>query len=317
MTKRVLLVLTGILATGHIHAKQMDFSKVSAQANWVAHADLDALRKSAVGSFLLAKAKEDPEAAKGIAMLQAVFGLDMDAISSFSAFGRDQDKAIFLAKGGFDSERLQPMVELNESYSAKKHKGTVIHLIDQKTAEPKAIAFTGKDELLGSPALGFTQHALDVAGGRSPSLKPGKIHKALLESFSSPILMMAVDVKGMAEIDKPDTGPEAVIIQKADAIGLAMGESGDMLMASAILQTADVETAKHVENIARGFTSLLALGADIEPELAELLAQTKTQVSRKDQIVSMKLGIDIQTVKETIAREIEKKRGRKIDSSLD
>ena len=96
-----------------------------------------------------------------------------------------------------------------------------------------------------------------------------------------------------------------------------VGEQGDMLMASAVLQTADEATAKHVENIARGFTSLLALGADMEPELAELMAKTKTKVSRKGQIVSVKLGIDIKTVKETITKEMDKKRANKNDSGLD
>ena len=42
-------------------------------------------------------------------MLQAVFGLDIDAISSFTAYGRGEaDKGIFAVKGGFDAERLQP-----------------------------------------------------------------------------------------------------------------------------------------------------------------------------------------------------------------
>ncbi len=318
MKKLILLAMAALVATGAAHAKPIDFSKVSAQSNWVAHADLDALRKSVVGAFVLAKVKEDPEAAKGIAMLQAVFGLDIDAISSFTAYGRGEaDKGIFAVKGGFDAERLLPMLELNESYVAKKHGDTIIHLIDQNKGDPKAMAFTAKDELIVSSTVRYTEHGLDVGTGKEPSLKPKGIHKVLAETLSHSVLTVAVDVKGVAEFNKPSNGPEAVIIQKTDAIGLVVGETSDMLMAVAILQTADEATAKHVENIARGFTSLLALGADMEPELAELMAKTKTHVSRKGHIVSVKLGIDIKTVKETIALEMEKNRGSKNDSSLD
>jgi hypothetical protein len=318
MHKFILLAMAALVATVTSHATPIDFSKVSAQSNWVAHADLDALRKSVVGSFLLAKIKDDPEAAKGIAMLQAVFGLDVDAISSFTAYGRGEaDKGIISVKGGFDAQRLLPMLELNETYVAKKHGDTVIHLIDQKKGDPKAVAFTAKDELLASSTSSYTEHGLDVINRKKPSLKPHGIHKTLAGAFSHPVLTVAIDVKGVAEFNKPPKGPEAVIIQKTDALGLALGESNGMLMTAIILEAADEATAKHVENIARGFTSLLALGADIEPELAELLAQTKTQVSRKGQIVSVKLGIDIKTVKETINKEMNKKRARKNDHQLD
>ena len=318
MKNSILFAMAALVATGTVHAKPIDFSKVSAQSNWVMHADFDALRKSEVGSFIVAKVKEDPEAAKGIAMLQAVFGLDIEAISSFTAYGRGEaDKGIFAVKGGFDAERLLPMLELNESYVAKKHGDTIIHLIDQNKGDPKAMAFTAKDELIVSSTVRYTEHGLDVGTGKEPSLKPKGIHKVLAETLSHSVLTVAVDVKGVAEFNKPSNGPEAVIIQKTDAIGLVVGEQGDMLMASVVLQTADEATAKHVENIARGFTSLLALGADMEPELAELMAKTKTQVSRKGQIVSVKLGIDIKTVKETITKEMDKKRANKNDSGLD
>ncbi len=316
MKKISLLVMAALGATGTVHAAKLDYSKVSAQANWLAHADFDALRKSTVGAFIIAKLKEDPEAAKGIASLKAFFGLDVDALSSFTASGRGEPKkGILSLKGGFDAERLQAMVELNESYSAQKHGGTVIHLIDKHTGDPKALAFTAKDEVVGSTSAGYTKHGLDVANGKAPSLEPKGIHKALVNVLPHPVLTVTADVKGVAELNKPQGGPEAVIIQKTDAIGLVVGETGGMLMAVAVLEAADEETAVHVENIARGFTSLLALGGDIDPELAELLAKTKTSVARAGSTVQVKLGIDTKVVKEQIAKEMAKK--KKAEPRLD
>ncbi|MFP6901506.1 MAG: hypothetical protein VCA36_11220 [Opitutales bacterium] len=308
MKKTILLAMAALGATGLSRAAPIDFSKVSAESNWVAHADFEALRKSVVGSFIITKAKEDPKTAKGITAMKAFFGFDLDALSNFTAYGRGEpNKAIFTAKGGFDSARLQAMLELNESYVAKMHGDTVIHLIDQDKDDPKAIAFTAKDELLGTPSASFTKHALDVAHGKEPSLKPKAIHKALSNLMPHPVLMAAVDVKGVAEFNKVSEGPEAVIIQKARAIGLVVGETGGMLIAIALLEAADEETATHVENIARGFTSLLALGSDIDPGLAELLAKTKTKVSREGNTVSVKLGIEVEVAKAIISQGIAKK----------
>ena len=305
--KKTLLLIATLTATGMATAGPIDFSKVSAQSNWVVHADMEALRKSKVGAFIISKAKENPESAKGINMLKVVFGLDVDAIKHIAAFGRGEpNKAIFTAKGGFDTERLQSMLELNESYSAKKHGDTVIHLVDQNTAEQKAIAFTAKDELVGSNTTGFTQHQVDVINGKSPSLENTGIYQAITTALPHPILVGAANVKGVAEFSKPVKGPEAVIIQKTNAIGLAVSESNGMLMAVVLLEAYDEETAVHVENIARGFTSLLALGGDIEPELAELLSKTKTKVARKGRTVSIKVGIDVEVVTELIAREMAK-----------
>ncbi len=308
MKKSILLAMTALGAAGTVHAAKIDFSKISAQANWVAHADFDALRKSEAGAFIIAQAKKTPETAKGITTLKAIFGIDLDALSHFTAYGRGEpNKGIFSLKGGFDAERLQAMVELNESYSAQKHSGTVVHLFDKHKDDPKAVAFTAKDEILGSPSTGYTKHGLDVTSGKAPSLEPKGIHKSLSGLIPYPILLASVDVKGVAEFNKVAEGPEAVIIQKANSIGLVVGESDGMLMAGALLETADEETATHVENIARGFTSLLALGSDVEPQLAELLAKTRTSVSRKGRLVIVKLGIQNEIVKETIAREMKKK----------
>lgn len=308
MKNTFLLAMAFLGLVGTVHAKPIDFSKVSAESNWVIHADLEALRKSEVGSFIIAKAKQDPEIAKGINSLKVIFGLDIDALSSLTAYGRGEPKkGIISAQGGIDAERLQALVALNQSYSSEKHGDTVIHIFDKHTGDAKAAAFTAKDALMLSPSAGFTKHGLDVASGKAPALEPKGIYQVVSSALPRPILMAAVNIKGIAEFIKAADGPEAAIIQKANAIGLVVGETGDKLMAAVILEASDEETASHVENVVRGFTSLLSLGADMEPDLAELLAKTKTSVTRDGRIVSVKLGIDNDIVKGTIAREMAKK----------
>jgi len=307
MKKSFILAMAALGTVPSIQAEPIDFSKISAQANWVLPAAVEALNKSGTGSFIISKLKENPEAAKGIAMLNVVFGLDVDAIEHVAIFGRGEaNKGILTAKGGFDAERLEAMLAANASYVAKKHGDTVIHLIDQGTAHPKAIAFTGKDEMVASNVTKFTEHGIEVINGKEASLQKKGIYHAITNALPHPMLVGAMNVKGVAEFNKRVQGPEAVLIQKTDAIGIAVSETGGMIMVATLLQAYDEETAVHVENVARGLTSLLALGSDIDPDLAALLSRTKTKVSRKGKIISIELGIEVDTVKEVIASEMAK-----------
>ena len=307
MKKSFILAMVALGTIPSIQAEPIDFSKISSQANWLIHADVKALKKSQLGAFIISQAKANPETAKKINMLKVVFGLDVEAIEHIAISGRGEaNKGIFTAKGGFDTERLQAMLVLNETYVAKKHGDTEIHLIDQDTPEPKAIAFTGNNELVASNLTKFTEHGIDVIKGKAPSLENTGIYQAITSVFPRPILLGAANVKGIAEFNKPVHGPEALLFQKTNAIGVAVFESGGMLMTVTLLQAYDEETAGHVENVARGFTSLLALGSDLDPGLAQLLAKTKTKVSRKGDVVSIELGIEVDAVKEVIASQMTK-----------
>ena len=88
------------------------------------------------------------------------------------------------------------------------------------------------------------------------------------------------------------------------------------------MNTENIETAEHMENILRGVSSLLSISTEIEPlfqndpKLNKIIPHIKTSVSRKNQIVGMQLEIDTSVMVKIIEEEMAKKRKVKENSSI-
>ena len=120
-----------------------------------------------------------------------------------------------------------------------------------------------------------------------------------------------------AESNPPMKAPEAAVLKKASAIGLAVGEVDGEVRIAAVMKAADATTAGHLENILRGATSLLALGADVDPKVAELAGAIKTHVSREGRHVRVYLGVSADSIKEQMVKEIAKQKAQEGNDSDD
>ena len=110
---------------------------------------------------------------------------------------------------------------------------------------------------------------------------------------------------------KPISAPEAAIMKKADLMGFALSENGSTMRMVMAVQAENEETAEHLENVLRGGSSLLALGAgmDIDPDLNEILPFVQTAVSREKRIVGLELTMESAFLIEKMMAEIQKKKG--------
>ena len=107
------------------------------------------------------------------------------------------------------------------------------------------------------------------------------------------------------------------MLKKASAIGLAVGEVDGEVRIAAVMKAADEATAGHLENVLRGAASLMTLGADLDPKVAELATAIKTHVSREGSHVRIYLGVSADLVKEAMAKEIAKKKAQEGNDSDD
>ena len=121
------------------------------------------------------------------------------------------------------------------------------------------------------------------------------------------------DLKGIAEFNPPKNAPEAAILKKATALGLAIGEVDGQVRVAAVLKAADETTAGHLENILRGGASLIVLGADLDPKVAELASTVKTRVARDGSHVRVYLGVPANLVKKQLAEEMSKNKAAQAD----
>ncbi len=86
----ILLTLASFAFAGSATAKSLDLSQVADDANWVMHVDFDSARASPIGSFIMDKINDNPEAAKRMAAVKTSFGVDMEGFSSLTMFGNGE-----------------------------------------------------------------------------------------------------------------------------------------------------------------------------------------------------------------------------------
>ena len=314
MKIRILSILSLItLSGGHLSAAPLELDNVSAQANWMIHVDFEGLLKTEVGQFLLAEIKKQPNAQRQLAGIKAAFGVDIEGLGNLTAYGRgENEKGIAIASGGFNAKQLEGFIALNEEIEASNHAGKTIY-----SENEKAFAIIGEDTIVAGTGADYVKHGIDVMDGKEPSRDTGKILNELAKAIPYPVAQGIANLKGIMKFNPPKKAPEAAMLKKASAIGLAIGEVDGEVRVAAVMKAADEATAGHLENILRGAASLMNLGADLDPKVAELATAIKTHVSREGSHVRIYLGVSADLVKEAMAKEMAKKKAQEGNDSDD
>ena len=106
--KKISIFLSSIwfFALG-LGANPLDLQKVSKDANWFAHFDFSAMRKSEVGTFIRTSIEEIPEVMDRINRMKQDHGVDLDGFSHLTLSGSgERDSAIAILKGGVDMKKI-------------------------------------------------------------------------------------------------------------------------------------------------------------------------------------------------------------------
>ena len=289
--------------------------KVSKQANWVAHLDFQSILNSRIGSHILDEARKDPQFTQQLNGLKAVFGLDLEKLGVATAYGSGkEDEAIILAHGGMNATQLEGFAALNENVQIQKRGKRTLY-----SFKKGAFSALGPQAVIAAPNQKLLAHGLDVLDGKAPSQAESAVSSHLTGMIDKPMAMMTMSIgKVMALQNQSIPAPQAAIMKKAELVGFAMGESGNSMRMAMALRASDEETAVHLENVMRGASSMLALGADvgIDPQLDEILPKMKTSVTRKKRNVGLMVEIDTALVLAKITEEMEKRSPKK-ENALD
>jgi len=314
MKIRIISILSIISLTGgHMNAAPLNLDNVSAQANWMIHVDFKSLLKTEVGQFVLAEIKKQPNAQRQLAGIKAAFGVDIEGLGHLTAFGRgENEKGIAIASGGFNAKQLEGFFALNEKIDTSTYAGKTIYYENKK-----AFAIIDEETVVAGTGADYVKHGIDVLDGKESSLNPDKLLNELAKAIPYPVAQGVANLKGIMKFNPPKKAPEAAILKKANAIGLAVGEVEGEVRVAAVMKTADEATAGHLENVLRGAASLLTLGADLDPKVAELATAIKTHVAREGSHVRIYLGVSAELVKEQMAKEMAKDKARQANDSDD
>ena len=321
--KKLLILLSTLLiaVTETSFGNQPDMEKIPQNANWVAYVNFETFRSSEVGSFVLKEILKLPQMKQKLDGLKIGFGVDIDQLGFVTAYGSGaKNEGVIFAKGGFNTKQLEGFASLNEKVEIKTVKGQKIY------SSPK-VAFSpmGPDSMIAATKEELLKAGLNTRLGNNKKQKNNPILDRLNELVKKPIATITAQIPKVRKMEKPlkSISPtEQAIMEKLDWAGFALGESGASIEIACVMNTEDIKTAEHMENILRGVSSLLSLSTEIEPlfqndpKLNKIIPHIKTSVSRKSQIVGMQLEMDTAFLLEMFEEEMAKKRKVKENSSI-
>ena len=321
--KKLLILLSTLLiaVTKTSFGNQPDMEKIPQNANWVAYVNFETFRSSEVGSFVLKEILKLPQMKQKLDGLKIGFGVDIDQLGFVTAYGSGaKNEGVIFAKGGFNTKQLEGFASLNEKVEIKTVKGQKIY------SSPK-VAFSpmGPDSMIAATKEELLKAGLNTRLGNNKKQKNNPILDRLNELVKKPIATITAQIPKVRKMEKPlksISATEQAIMEKLDWAGLSLGESGESIRIACVMNTENIKTAEHMENILRGVSSLLSLSTEIEPlfqndpKLNKIIPHIKTSVSRKSQIVGMQLEMDTAFLLEMIEGEMAKKRKGKENSSV-
>lgn len=179
MKNLTLLPLALLAVAWAAPAAPLDKSHVPANPAWVVHLDMDQVRPTAVGQYLLAEMQK-PEAQSRFAVFQSLFNFDpRQQLHALTAYGLSaaHDDGVLMVYADFDRSRLETLVKTARDYQTQPHgTHTIHHWIDDKRPAKDGVPPRTSAAIYANSAVIFAQkpalvaQALDVLDRRSPSL---------------------------------------------------------------------------------------------------------------------------------------------------
>lgn len=279
---------------------------VAADARWLAYADLNALRESAIGKELITlgeKAQIDTGAGK--------VGIDwqklLATIGSATAYGANispdpkQMDGALVVQGTADLRKIAESILLQANLANPKDVAELTDLpfpayalqsmkADKTTQMEVIIAFPPEPIVLVSKSKAQILKARDVFRGTAPSLAktPASPLRKFVEGSEGAYLFSATTAP--AEKFFPEDGPQGRILKMANAGSLAIGDRGKNTFAHAELLASSDQMAEKLMKILQGMAAMMSLAESTDKQLTEFL--NSAVVDRAGQVVTLDLAYE-------------------------
>jgi len=298
---RWLTAVTVALTLARAGAGPIEPKRIPDNAAWVVHLDVERLKQTDLGKFLLEQMKT-PDAERQLAAARTVFDFDpRENLLTLTLFGSDfkNPAAVALVQGKFDAERLATLAGGQPNYQRSDYAGAAVHQWDDRNnGRTMFAAFPADGWVAAGSDLDALKAALDVLAARKPSLasKPGSFLPA--PSNNLPMLTVALS---MANAELGADAPPAV--KEARSGALTISELAGEVSLDVAIEFANVERAAQVRDMAAGFVAMAAMNAAENPELAEI-AQ-KAQITLDGATARLRLRMPAAKLREAALKQMQ------------
>ena len=296
-----------VAASAIASAEPLDLGRVSAEAVWLMHADMDAARDSTVVTRMYERAiKQHPQLETMLGMGTKMMGMDpRKDLHDVTVYGLDTDKknAVMIVHADANREFLEKMVEKARDHKTMKHRDYTLHAWTQRGwkgrgGDTVVGAFFKDDVMVFARSADRVEMALDVLDG-----------EAAAAGSDSPLAGRtrpgSILVARAAKVD-PDT--KCPVLRQGEGFRVAMGERDGRSFYRARLDMESAEAAELAEDVAEGLAATAALGLGKEKGVMKLVESLETMTDGKACMIAWDADADdVWVAAEALAEKMEAK----------
>ncbi len=254
MRRSLVLAFSAVLLlAGGLSAAPLDSKQVAADAQWVAHIDVDAVRASTVVQKAWHEALErHKDAQNKINFVTAMLGMDPTKdVHGITFYGRKIGKpdAVTIVAAAFDPDRIKVLTGALPGRESSKHGDYEILSWSGKHRDHKwsvSATFHGRDQLVLAPSADDLKGALDVLDGKAPGLAADAALGGNIPAGTTTLLRL----QGIAAADLHHAPPVA---KHVDSFRFVSGESEGKSFFKARAVLTDKETAGQALDLIEGW----------------------------------------------------------------
>lgn len=257
-------------AAGTARAEPLDPKQVPADAKWVLHVDMDAVRQSKVWGMVLGRANREAggqlqqKLDAAATLLGSRFPEDLHGVTLLGR-GFTEESGVMLVHANMDRQKLAALVKLNPGYATSAYGDHEISKwTDEKKGHTMYGSFAGDRRLVLGRSQEQVQAALDVLDGKGKALAA----ESLLASAgkgAGAMIYLAGDT--LAELQKKQ-GASPILAQVNSAWLTIMEGDADLVVKGSV-NAKSAEAAKQMQATLDGIKALVMLsgtGEAAEPK---------------------------------------------------
>jgi hypothetical protein len=286
----------GCLCVSVVFAKPLVRADVASEPAWVVHVDVDGLKATSIGKFLLQELDKPDNQAK-LSVFQDMFGMDLRTQlhgCTLYGTGDSPEDGVLLVYADFNPDKLENLAKAAEDYQSTNHNQHVIHnwLDDHKKrhgsgqkARTYAAIHANRVVIFGQRETSVAA-ALDVMDRLSQNLSSGKTFSHLGTGTGNGFIEAAA-----RKLDLPGSDPHAALFRLSKMMRLQVGESQQKVTATLTLDAKDEDVANQMASVGQGLVALLKLQKE-KAEVTRLADALAISQSGASVIATVKMPSD-------------------------
>jgi hypothetical protein len=286
-------------------AAPLDLKHVAADAAWLAHIDLDAVRSTTVFDKAMAKVRQHhPDVDTQLLIASQMIGMDpMKDLHGITLYGKELGKptGVGIVHGKFDVRRLLGLAAGIPNHKSDRHGSTDIHVWTVNSdhgSHTVAVAFKGDEQLVAASSVDGLRAALDVLDGAAPSVGPD----SPLAGNIPPGTTLLARVNGIAAAELAKKDPVA---RQTQSFRFVTGEADGQSFYRARAEMTNPEVAAQLRDIALGLRAVGMLHAGDDVQGKHLIDALRVKAEGNTMTVLWSApAADVWDMAERLAKEI-------------